>query len=398
MTAKKHGTNPIDLKALVADDRDLMKSLMKEALQEVLEAEMTELLGAGPHEREEGRRGYRAGHYERGLVTRIGKLELRVPRDRNGQFQTALFERYQRSEKAFVAALAEMYVQGVSTRKVKIITEELCGHGFSASSISAINKSLDEALTAFAERRLDEPYPYLILDARYEKVREGGVIRSQAVLIAIGIHEGGRREVLAVDVASRESQSSWKDFLVRLKDRGLHGVEFVVSDDHAGLKKAITEVLTEAAWQRCYVHFLRNALDYLPRKADDDCLQELRWLYDRRDLSEAQRDLAAWLAKWSTKYPKLTNWVEDHIGETLTFYRLPRAHHKHLKSTNMLERLNEEIKRRTRVVRIFPHTESCLRLVRALCVETHEMWLEDNRYLNMELLKEQRRERLRQAA
>lgn len=398
MTAKKHSTNPIDLKALVADDRDLMKSLMKEALQEVLEAEMTELLGAGPHEREEGRRGYRAGHYERGLVTRIGKLELRVPRDRNGQFQTALFERYQRSEKAFVAALAEMYVQGVSTRKVKIITEELCGHGFSASSISAINKSLDEALTAFAERRLDEPYPYLILDARYEKVREGGVIRSQAVLIAIGIHEGGRREVLAVDVASRESQSSWKDFLVRLKDRGLHGVEFVVSDDHAGLKKAITEVLTEAAWQRCYVHFLRNALDYLPRKADDDCLQELRWLYDRRDLSEAQRDLAAWLAKWSTKYPKLTNWVEDHIGETLTFYRLPRAHHKHLKSTNMLERLNEEIKRRTRVVRIFPHTESCLRLVRALCVETHEMWLEDNRYLNMELLKEQRRERLRQAA
>ena len=398
MTAKKHSTNPIDLKALVTDDRDLMKSLMKEALQEVLEAEMTELLGAGPHEREEGRRGYRAGHYERGLVTRIGKLELRVPRDRNGQFQTALFERYQRSEKAFVAALAEMYVQGVSTRKVKIITEELCGHGFSASSISAINKSLDEALTAFAERRLDEPYPYLILDARYEKVREGGVIRSQAVLIAIGIHEGGRREVLAVDVASRESQSSWKDFLVRLKDRGLHGVEFVVSDDHAGLKKAITEVLTEAAWQRCYVHFLRNALDYLPRKADDDCLQELRWLYDRRDLSEAQRDLAAWLAKWSTKYPKLTNWVEDHIGETLTFYRLPRAHHKHLKSTNMLERLNEEIKRRTRVVRIFPHTESCLRLVRALCVETHEMWLEDNRYLNMELLKEQRRERLRQAA
>ena len=398
MTAKKHSTSPIDLKTLVADDRDLMKSLMKEALQEVLEAEMTELLGAGPHEREEGRRGYRAGHYERGLVTRIGKLELRVPRDRNGQFQTALFERYQRSEKAFVAALAEMYVQGVSTRKVKIITEELCGHGFSASSISAINKSLDEALTAFAERRLDEPYPYLILDARYEKVREGGVIRSQAVLIAIGIHEGGRREVLAVDVASRESQSSWKDFLVRLKDRGLHGVEFVVSDDHAGLKKAITEVLTEAAWQRCYVHFLRNALDYLPRKADDDCLQELRWLYDRRDLSEAQRDLAAWLAKWSTKYPKLTNWVEDHIGETLTFYRLPRAHHKHLKSTNMLERLNEEIKRRTRVVRIFPHTESCLRLVRALCVETHEMWLEDNRYLNMELLKEQRRERIRQAA
>ncbi len=398
MTVRKHSATGIRLEARVAEDRNLMKSLMKEALQEVLETEMTELLGAGPHERHAERQGYRAGYYERGLVTRIGKLELRVPRDRNGQFQTALFERYQRSEKAFVAALAEMYVQGVSTRKVKAITEELCGHGFSASSLSTINKSLDATLTEFAERRLDEPYPYLILDARYEKVREGGVIRSQAVLLALGIHQGGRREVLAVDVASRESVSIWKDFLMRLKERGLHGVEFVVSDDHAGLKKAITEVLTDAAWQRCYVHFLRNALDYLPRKADDDCLQELRWLYDRRDLSEAQRDLASWLVRWQMKYPKLTDWVETHIGETLTFYRLPRAHHKHLKSTNMLERLNEEIKRRTRVVRIFPHTESCLRLVRALCVETHETWLEDNRYLNMDLLEEQRRERLRAAA
>jgi len=398
MTVKQHSANAIDLKALLTEDRDLMKSLMKEALQEVLEAEMTEQLGAGRHERDTGRQGYRAGHYERGLVTRIGKLELRVPRDRNGQFQTALFERYQRSEKAFVAALAEMYVQGVSTRKVKTITEELCGHGFSASSLSAINKTLDESLTAFAERCLEEPYPYLILDARYEKVREGGVIRAQAVLIAIGIHQGGRREVLATELAPRESQTSWRDFLRKLKERGLHGVEFIVSDDHAGLKKAITEVLTESAWQRCYVHFLRNALDYLPRKADDDCLQELRWLYDRRDLTEAQRDLAAWLTRWQTKYPKLTDWVEAHIGETLTFYRLPRAHHKHLKSTNMLERLNEEIKRRTRVVRIFPNSESCLRLVRALCVETHETWLEDNRYLNMELLQEQKKAWLRQAA
>ena len=398
MTVKQHNANQSDLKGLVAEDRDLMKTLMKQALQEVLETEMTELLGAGPHEREAGRQGYRAGHDERGLVTRIGKLELRVPRDRNGQFQTALFERSQRSEKAFVAALAERYVQGVSTRKVKAITEELCGHRFSASSISSINKGLDEALTQFAERRLEEPYPCLILDARYEKVREGGVIGTQAVLIAIGIHEGGRREVLAVELAHRERQSSWKEFLLKLKVRGLHGAECIVSDDHTGLKNAIAEVLTDAAWQRCDVHFLRHALDYLPRKADDDCLQELRWLYDRRDLTEAQRDRAAWLSKGSAKYPKLTDWVEEPIGETLTFYRLPRPHHKHLKSTTMLERLNEEIKRRTRVVRIFPNTESCLRLVRTLCVETHESWLEDNRYLNMELLKEQRRERLRQTA
>lgn len=398
MTTKKRNTKLAAVEALVAGERDLMKGLLKEALQEVLEGEMTEFLGAAPGERTESRNGYRAGYYSRGLVTRIGKLELRVPRDRHGEFSTALFERYQRSEKALVAALAEMYVQGVSTRKVKAITEELCGHSFSASTISAINKGLDETLARFAHRRLDEANPYLILDARYEKVREDGVIRSLAVLIAIGINWEGQRQVLAVELANRESQSSWKDFLVRLKQRGLSGVEFVVSDDHAGLKKAIGEVLTEAAWQRCYVHFLRNALDYLPRKADDDCLQELRWLYDRRDIQEAQRDLAAWIGKWAGKYPKLVDWVESNIGETLTFYRLPRAHHKHLKSTNMLERLNEEIKRRTRIVRIFPNQDSCLRLIRALCAETHETWLEDSRYLNMMLLAEQKKELLKLAA
>lgn len=397
MTMRKHKTKLSGVEA-VSGDRDLMKALMKEALQEVLEGEMTEFLGAAPGERTEARNGYRAGYYGRNLVTRIGKLELRVPRDRSGEFSTALFERYARSEKALVAALAEMYVQGVSTRKVKAITEELCGHSFSASAISSINKGLDQSLARFANRHLDEPYPYLILDARYEKVRDAGVIAHRAVLIAIGINWEGQRQVLAVELANRESEGSWKSFLIRLKERGLSGVEFVVSDDHAGLRKAILEVLTEAAWQRCYVHFLRNALDYLPRKADDDCLQELRWIYDRRDIQEAQRDLAAWITKWAGKYPKLVDWVESNIGQTLTFYRLPRAHHKHLKSTNMLERLNEEIKRRTRVVRIFPNAESCLRLVRALCVETHETWLEDNRYLNMTLLAEQKKELLKLAA
>ena len=397
MTMKERNTK-LSAAEAVAGDRDLIKVLMKEALQEVLEGEMTDFLGAAPGERTESRSGYRAGYYGRSLVTRIGKLELRVPRDRSGEFSTALFERYARSEKALVAALAEMYVQGVSTRKVKAITEELCGHSFSASAISTINKGLDEALAKFANRPLDEAYPYLILDARYERVRDNGVIAHQAVLIAIGINWEGKRQVLAVDMANRESQSSWKDFLLRLKERGLSGVEFVVSDDHAGLKKAISVVLTEAAWQRCYVHFLRNALDYLPRKADDDCLQELRWIYDRRDIQEAQQDLSAWIGKWQGKYPKLVDWVEANIIETLTFYRLPRAHHKHLKSTNMLERLNEEIKRRTLVVRIFPNTESCLRLIRALCIETHETWLEDNRYLNMTFLAEQKKELLRLAA
>jgi len=221
-----------------------------------------------------------------------------------------------------------MYVQGVSTRKVKAVTEALCGHSFSASSISAINKSVDEGLHAFAERRLTECYPYLILDARYEKVREAGVIVSQAVLVAVAVDEDGRRQILAVELANRESRSSWRDFLSGLKARGLAGVEFVVSDNHQGLKTAIREVLPDAAWQRCYVHFLRNALDYVPRKVDDHCLQELRWFYDRRDLAEVRRDIATWLGKWQAKYPRLCNWVEDNIEETLTYYRLPLPHHK----------------------------------------------------------------------
>ena len=395
MTRKQYKYGTGELKELLAQDEDFLRAVLQPVVQQVLEAEMAEALQAGKHERTDGRLGYRSGYYERGLITRVGRLELRVPQDRNGLFSTEMFERYERSEKALVAALVEMYVQGVSTRKVKAITEELCGHRFSASSVSRMNKTLDEELERFAQRPLEEPYPYLILDARYEKVRDGGVVRSQAVLIAIGINWDGRRCILAVDSANRESATSWREFLLGLKQRGLCGVEFVVSDDHAGLKKAIGELLPQAVWQRCYVHFLRNALDYLPRKADDDCLTELRWLYDRRDLAEARRDLAAWLEKWQGKYGKLCDWAEANIEQTFTFYCLPQPHHKHLKSTNMLERLNEEIKRRTRVVRIFPSTESCLRLIRALAVETHEEWLEGTRYLNMELLREHKKEQLR---
>ncbi len=316
-TRAKRSAKSSRIEALVGDDRELFKGLLKESLQEVLEAEMTAAVGAGPGERTTDRVGYRSGYYSRGLVTRIGKLELRVPRDREGRFSTELFDRFQRSEKALVSALAEMYVQGVSTRKVKAVTEELCGHTFSASTVSRINKSLDGLLRRFAERRLDEVYPYLILDARYEKVRLDGVIQSQAVFIALGINEEGRRQVLGVELSNRESRSSWTAFVTELKTRGLHGVEFVVSDDHAGLKRAVRELLPEAVWQRCYVHFLRNALDYLPRKADDDCRQELRWLYDRRNLKEAQQDLQAWLTRWATRYPKLTDWVEAHIDVEL---------------------------------------------------------------------------------
>jgi putative transposase len=398
MTTTKDKPAAAAIKDLLSQSPDGLREIVRAVMQEMLEAEMTDALQATKGERTAARLGYRSGYYTRTLVTRVGKLELRVPQDRDGRFSTELFERYQRSEQALVATLAEMYVQGVSTRKVKAITEELCGHSFSASAISAINKRLDESLAQFASRRLEEPFPYLILDARYEKVREGGIVASQAVLIAVGIDWDGRRQILGVEMANRESHSVWKTFLLSLRERGLSGVELVVADDHAGLRAAIREGLSEAAYQRCYVHFLRNALDHLPRKADDDCLQELRWLYDRRSVEEARRDLAAWIAKWEGRYPRLVAWAEETIEETLTFYRLPRQHHKHLKSTNMLERLNEEIRRRTYVVRIFPNAASCCRLVRALAVETHENWLEAHRYLNMDDLKEHKKSTLREAA
>jgi putative transposase len=386
---KKVRLDTSELKSVLVEQKDFLTPVVQEAVQAILELEMQECVGAGKYERTEELVGYRSGYYRRRLVTRVGTLVLRVPQDRAGHFSTQVFEQYQRSEKALVAALAQMYVQGVSTRKVAAITQELCGHEFSASSISAITQRLDEQLEQFSQRPLKEAFPYLVLDARYERVREGGVIVSRAILIALGIDWEGRRQVLAVEYANRESQSSWRDFLLRLTQRGLQGVLFVVGDEHPGLKAGVREVLPQAWWQRCYVHFLRNALDYLPRKADDDCLQELRWMYERRNVEEARRDLKLWLEKWAAKYPKLCVWVESNIEETWTFYRLPVSHHKHFKSTNLLERFNQEIKRRTLVVRIFPDEASCLRLVRAIAAEQHEEWLEGSRYVNLEPLREQ---------
>ena len=243
MTRSKDNAKKVNLKEILREQEDFLRSLIQQVVQQVLESEMEEALGAEKGERTATRLGYRSGYYGRTLVTRVGKLELRVPQDRQGRFRTEVFERYQRSEKALVAALAEMYVQGVSTRKVKAITEELCGHEFSASAISRINEGLDAELAQFAGRKLEEEYPYLIVDARYERIRDDGVIRSQAVLVAIGINRDGRRCVLGVEMANRESQTSWKEFLEQLRARGLKGVQLVVSDDHSGLRKAIREVL-----------------------------------------------------------------------------------------------------------------------------------------------------------
>ena len=264
MTKNENKLSKEEIKLLMEQDTDFLKPMVQFVVQEVLEAEMSEAVGAEKGERTEGRQGYRSGYYRRSLVTRVGKIELRVPQDRAGRFSTEVLERYQRGEKALVSALTEMYLQGVSTRKVKAISEELCGQEFSASTISALNKKLDGELARFARQRLEAEYPYLILDARYEKVREDGVVRSRAVQVAIGIDWEGRRQVLGVELANRESETSWKEFLLGLKERGLHGVQLVVSDDHAGLKRAIGQVLSEACWQRLRWRFEQCRQDPQP--------------------------------------------------------------------------------------------------------------------------------------
>lgn len=386
MPKGKHNIDREEIKDILKEQEDFLRPLVERLVHEVLEAEMEESLGAAKGERTPQRLGYRSGYYSRALITRVGKLELRVPQDREGRFSTEVFERYQRSEKALVSTLAEMYIQGVSTRKVKAVTEQLCGHSFSASTVSEINKKLDGELDRFSGRELEGEYPYVVLDARYEKVRSEGAVRTQAVQIALGINSEGRREVLGVELAGRESRGSWREFLLGLRERGLRGEELIISDNHAGLKQAIGEVFQDALWQRCCVHFLRNALDYFPRKGDEQCLRELRSLYDRGSLEEARRALGEWIERWEGKYPKLCLWVEENIEETFTFYRFPQNHHRRLRSTNMLERVNQEIKRRTRVVRIFPNERSCLRLIRALLVELNDEWIGQYRYLSMNLL------------
>ncbi len=271
-------------------------------------------------------------------------------------------------------------------------TEDLSGHEFKASATGAPNNQrLDKELDRFMNRRLEEEFPYLILDTRYAKVREEGVLRRRAVLVALGVDWEGRRQVLAVELTNRDSVTNWKEFLLNLKSRGLRGVTLAITDDHAGLRRSVAEVLPETLWQRCYVHFLRDAWDYLPREANDGCLTELRSFYDRRNVQEARRDLVVWLGKWQDEYPTLCEWVAGNIEETFTFYQLPQEHHKHLKSTKMLECLIQELKRRIQAVRIFPNPESCLRLIRALAVEIHEGWFETRCYLNMGPLAEEQK-------
>jgi transposase-like protein len=318
------------------------------------------------------------------LHTRVGTLTLRVPQDRDGPFSTQLFARYQRSEKALVLTLMEMYVEGISTRKVAEVTEALCGTSFSKSPVSELVGTLDADLAAWRERPLTATgYPYLPVDARYEHVRVKGQVVSQGVLIVSGICADGRREIVAVDVADTESEATYQDLFRRLKQRGLAGVRLVTSDDHAGLRAAIARHFQGASWQRCQVHYARGLLGLVGASKRQALATGLRQVFAATTHAQALT-LASQLAElWRGSPPKVARALEEDIELCLTCLAFPLAHQPRIRTTNGQERLNQELKRRTRVVRIFPNQAACLRLVTALCMEQSEEWLSGRRYLDM---------------
>ncbi len=392
--ATTHGTNEdTGTQVALLDDRDFLRTLVKRTLQQVLDAEMTAHIGAEPYERSETRTGHRNGYKPRTLHTRVGTLTLLVPQDREGTFSTALFARYQRSEKALVLALMEMYLEGVSTRKVQHITEELCGTTFSKSTVSSLVGTLDAELTAWRTRRLDEqPYPYVSVDARYEDVRSDGRILSQGVLIVSGVREDGKREVLSVDVADTESEASYQECFRQLKARGLTGVELVTSDDHRGLVAAVKRYFQGASWQRCQVHFTRGLLGMVGVTKRAALAEGIRAVFAAQTIEEARHLAGALADAWRPTHRHVAEQIDEHIEDCFACYAFPPAHRARLRTTNGLERLNQEIKRRTRVVRIFPNREACLRLATALCAEQSEDWVTGHRYLDISELRQWQRD------
>lgn len=378
---------------ILLDDPGFLHGILERVLQEVLEAEMTEHIGAAHYERSAARAGHRNGHKPRALRTRVGTLNLLVPQDREGTFSTRLFSRYQRNEKALVLALMEMYVEGVSTRKVKEVTEELCGTSFSKSLVSSLAGGLDSELEAWRDRRLEEKaYPYLFVDARYEKVRVDGRVVNQGVLLVSAVRDDGFREILAVEVSDTESEATYQEFFRSLKQRGLSGVELVVSDDHEGLKAAVARHFQGATHQRCQVHYARNLLGMVGHARRKDLAEGLRGVFAAPSREVALRLASELAARWRGSHPRVVEHLEEHIEECLSCLAFPESHRRRIRTTNGLERLNQEIKRRTRVVRIFPNREACLRLVAALAVEQSEEWLTGRRYLDMRELEEHRRQ------
>jgi len=356
---------------------DYFRAMLQTLVQQAVEAQFTQFLGAGPYERTEARQGLRNGSRTRWLVTRVGKIEIRIPRDRAGAFSPTLFVRYQRHEQALFSTLAECYLQGVSTRKVRQIVEQLCGETVSASTVSRATKQLDTQLAAWRTRKLDAvAYPHLVIDAHYERIRREGQVLSTAVLWVLGVAANGYREYLGVWLGSAESGPVWSRVFKDLHARGLHGVTYVVSDEHQGLKTAVQRYFPDAVHQRCHVHYLRNALTKVSTPAKQEALLAgLRDVWAAPTRAEAEHRGQQLIASLRKPLPAVAAWLEETLGDTLGFYVLKEAEaRRRLRTTNALEREHEEIRRRTRVIRIFPSETSYLRLATALAADRSDQW------------------------
>ena len=360
-----------------------MAEAVRIMLNEAMRIERSQAIEADPYQRTERRRGYANGFKPKTLDTRLGKITFQVPQTRDVDFYPSALEKGIRSERALKLAIAEMYVQGVSTRKVTEVMRQLCGLDVSSTQVSRATQSLDEELRAWRQRPIGE-IPYLVLDARYEKVRHGGSVVSCAVLIAVGIARDGHRSLLGVSVSLSEAEVHWREFLGSLQERGIHGVKLIVSDDHAGLKAAGQARFAGVPWQRCQFHLQQNAGHYVPRvEMRSDLAADLRAVFDAPDRAEADRRLDMAVGKYAKSAPKLAAWLSANVPDGLTVFTLPAAHRRRLRTSNLLERLNKEIKRRTRVATLFPNEAALLRLVSAVLMEISEEWETEKIYLRM---------------
>ncbi len=360
-----------------ASGSEQLREMVSVVVQQAIHAEFERFLGAAPYERTATRRGHRNGSYRRTLKTRVGALQLDVPRDRAGLFRASLFAKYERSEQALVLAMVEMYFHGVSTRKVNAVVEQLCGTSISASEVSALTRKLDASLTAWRERRLaDTQYPALVVDAHVEQVRREGHVRATAALWVVGVTPEGYREHLGIWLGASESEASWAEVFKDLTQRGLHGVTYVVSDDHAGLRAALRRYFPDAVQQRCQVHYLRNALSKVSSDALHQRIREaLRDAWSATTSEEARGRFTRIIDQLRPDAPRVADWLTDTHSETLACYALSRHDvRRKLRSTNAVECHHQVVRRRTRVIRIFPHEASLLRLLTALAIEQNDRW------------------------
>lgn len=363
---------------------DFIPELLRVMMNTAMQIERQRYLGVGPYERSKERQAHANGYKPKTIKTRVGNVTFDIPQVREGGFYPEALEKGQRSERALILTLAEMYIQGVSTRKVSAIVEKLCGMQISASQVSRAVSLLDETLESWRNRPLGR-MPYVYLDARYEKVRQDGQIRDAAILIASGVDPQGKRQVLGVSVSLSEQEVHWRDFLESLIDRGLSVVELIISDAHTGLKAARKAVFGSIPWQRCQFHLQQNASQYVPRQAmKKEVAADIRAIFNAPDIEQAQILLDRTVKKYERTAPRLANWMEVNIPEGLTVLSFPVSHWRFIRTTNVLERISQEIKRRTKVVRIFPNEASCLRLISAILMEYDEAWQTGRRYLTFE--------------